>query len=200
MLMDNAGLKDRFSSPDKRQSGFTLVEMLVALAMIVLLALTAHTLIRLNFKQLLYFSQPEHQQLNAMYETWRWLENDILQMRGDVSWNMERSLDETSCLVSWTFATENYPAIGVAQPLMMRVRYRVEGRTLLREVLKDAEVQMSSVLLSDVECLYPRFWQRRRWTDKPQPGKVIEAISLMLRWKGPTVERLWPVEIPYEAS
>lgn len=200
MLMDNAGLKDRFSSPDKRQSGFTLVEMLVALAMIVLLALTAHTLIRLNFKQLLYFSQPEHQQLNAMYETWRWLENDILQMRGDVSWNMERSLDATSCLVGWTFATENYPAIGVAQPLMLRVRYRVQGRTLLREVLRDKEVQASSVLLSDVECLYPRFWQRHRWTDKPQPGEVIGGISFTLNWKGPTVERLWPVEIPYEAS
>lgn len=197
--MDNAGLRDRFSSPGKRQSGFTLVEMLVALAMIVLLALTAHTLIRLNFKQLSYFSQPEHQQLNAMYETWRWLENDILQMRGDVSWNMERSLDETSCLVGWTFVTENYPAIGVAQPLMIRVRYRVEGRTLLREVLKDAEVQTSSTLLSDVECLYPRFWQRRRWTDKPRPGEMIGAISFTLRWKGPTVERLWPVEIPYEA-
>ncbi|MGL5968972.1 MAG: prepilin-type N-terminal cleavage/methylation domain-containing protein [Kluyvera sp.] len=196
--MDNAGLQDRPSKPANAQSGFTLVEILVALAMIVLLALSANTLTRLSFTQLRYFSQPQNQRLEAMYEMWRWMENDILQMRGDLPWKMERSLDEQRCVTGWTFVTENLPAIGLARPFTTQVRYRVEGRTLVRQGLLGGQVLTEKKLLDNVKCLHPRYRQDQRWTDTPRSGRAIQAISLTLHWQGPTVERLWPVELPYD--
>lgn len=194
-------MNGKFSRLDDSQSGFTLVEMLVALAIIMLLALCAHTLSRLSFMQLSYFKQPASLRDDAMLQSWRWLENDILQIRGDYPWKMDGSLDADSCLLTWTFTTENQPAIALSDRITTQVRYRVDNHRLLREEIgQDGEVVSApETLLQGVECIHPRFWQMGRWSDKPSPGTMIRALSLTLHWQGPTVERVWPVEIPYDA-
>lgn len=193
MLTGSKKLKGKFCEQGKQQAGFTLVEMLVSLAIISFLAISAQTLSRLSFVHLHYLTRKENQQEDRMLMSWQWFENDILQIRGDLPWHMDGTLDANSCLVSWRFNTENKAALVTGDPLTVEVRYRVEKQNLIREEMKNEAVLTSQVLLSGIDCLHVRFWQRKSWHDRLLPKKMIQALSFTLHWQGVTVERVWPV-------
>lgn len=193
---DNLNVKPY--APGDALRGFTLLEMLMALAVIALLSMAAQPMLNITFQQLRHLTATADPQGGMLPDALQWLENDVLQMRGDLPWRWEGSLDENSCLVRWRFVTENFPRIIGPGVVHQSVQYRVESRTLYRETFSDGVVKTSRPLLQEVTCLHPRFRQSSAWHEVPLPHIAITALDMTLRWHGPQVERIWPVNVTYE--
>ncbi|MRT05935.1 PulJ/GspJ family protein [Ewingella americana] len=197
MKMASHNLNDRSCGPGSRQTGFTLLEMLIALAVIALLAMAAQPMLKMGFQQLRHMKQASTGQGESLPEALQWLENDVLQMRGDLPWRWEGALDKNSCLVRWQFVTENAPRTQGPGVVRSSVQYRVEGGVLIREMLHDGRLETAFPLLEGVKCLHPSFWQRTTWRSVPLRGMTIQALKFTLDWEGPQVVRIWPVNITY---
>lgn len=188
-------LPGRSCAPGNPQAGFTLPEMLVALAVTALLALAAQSMLHAGFQQLRHLTQAGTAQTRALPVALQWLENDILQMYGTRPWRWEGTPDGRHCLVRWRFDTENAPRTHSPGLARLHVQYRVEGTTLLRDTLHNGQPETSQVLLEGVRCLQPAFWQRAAWHDAPLPGVMVQALKLTLDQEGPGVVRIWPVSL-----
>lgn len=180
--------------------GFTLIEMLIALAVIALLMLAAQPMLKLSFQQIKQVYRQQSSDGIGLGESVQRLENDVLQMRGDLPVRWIGMQDSNSCLTSWEFTTENQTIVGKTGIPQLQVRWRMEQKTLYREILEDGKIVASRALLNGIECIHFRFYQRQRWWDKPQPHAAIKALELSINWYGPTVVRVWPVNITYETE
>lgn len=197
-VLTNCSLNARPCGPDSNQHGFTLLEMLVALAVVAMLSMAAQPMLTVSFRQIHQMVHLAGAQDDGLPETLQWLENDVLQLRGDLPWQWEGTLDTNSCLIRWRFTTENKvltQSRGLAEE---SVQYRVANQTLYRETFVAEELTRSSPLLKGVTCLHPRFWQRQQWRERPLPKVSINALALSIHWSGPQVERVWPVNITYD--
>lgn len=180
-----------------RQSGFSLPEMLIVVSIVAMLGLLVQPMLRLGHQALLRIAKEHAAPGQGITEALQWLENDILQWRGDKPWLWEGTLDPQSCLVRWEFVTSNIPVTEGTGTAWQTVRYSIKASTLWRETLKEDNIHDSRVLLRHIDCLHPQFWQYPQWVDAPNPERVIKGIKLSLTWRGPAIERRWPVMVSY---
>jgi hypothetical protein len=174
--------------------------MLIVLTVVAMLGLLAQPLLSTGFRQLRVLSDDKTHVASGVAEALQWLENDILQWHGFSPWTWQGTAERGGCLVTWEFVTGNTPVTEGTKIARETVRYRMEGETLWRDVMRNERVIFSRELLRGVRCLNPRFWQSQQWFDVPQPDQIIQGIKLSLTWQGPSVERIWPVTVPYNAQ
>lgn len=199
-MKDSYNLIDKQSGQSETQLGFTLIEMLFVVIIISMIGLLAQPLIKIGFLQLSRLTHDNKTSTKELAETSQWLKNDILQWRGDKPWSWLGSLDAKSCLINWTFVTTNIQITENKKVALIKVNYLMQGKTLRRDVIYDDTIIYSHVLLRDVECLHPQFWQQNRWENAPLQKKKIKGFKMTIKWKGPSVEHIWPVNITYDTE
>ncbi|MGC6061999.1 prepilin-type N-terminal cleavage/methylation domain-containing protein [Enterobacter kobei] len=194
-------MKGKRFVPCKFQQGFTLPEMLIVMVIVAFMVLAAQGMTGTTLLQLKHFSgAKQHEEGAGLPAALQWLENDILQIRGDLPWYGKGSLEPEGCMTTWTFTSENKAQLTDAGTAIQTLRYRVEAGGLWRDIVDDNQ-QLSStrLLLNGVRCVHLRFFQANNWLDNPLPDRRIRGVSVTIHSEGPTVERLWPVDLFYDA-
>lgn len=169
------------------------------MVLVSLMVLAAHEMTETTLVQLRHFSDVNYDTGTELPGALQWLENDILQIRGDLPWYGKGSLEPESCMTTWMFTTENKAQLTETGTVLEALRYRVEEGKLWRDSMDENQhLSSTRLLLKGVQCVHLRFFQNNKWLDKPLPFKRIHGVSITIHSKGPTVERLWPVDLFYE--
>lgn len=184
-------LKEKCCAIDN-QKGYTLLEMIFALAVLGLLILIAQPLLNIGFHQhSIMLKYREKEELPVAMQV---LEDDILQMYGTRPWRVNSGIGQNNCIDQWEFDTENIVETnGPAIPIT-NIRYEVSNQMLNRMELKDGLVQKMETLLNGVNCMKIYFYQGYKWHASPNNKKIV-ALKIDMNWQGVDIERIWPINI-----
>lgn len=188
----------------QRHAGFTLLEMILALAVFAMLSLMANRLL-LQGLALEQFSARHAQRLAQIQHAFTLLERDIFAMQprsvrgsGAFAGAPLVANEGQSSGDSLIFTHSGWPNPGDQLPRsrMQRVGYRLAEGELIREYLDHPDVPAGTLphrqrLLADVRGLKLRYWYQGRWSRQWQGGEGLpQAIEVALTLEeGGTVVR-----------
>ncbi|NIY46295.1 type II secretion system minor pseudopilin GspJ [Cedecea colo] len=188
----------------RRSAGFTLLEMLLALAVFALLSLMANRLLLQSLK-LEQFSVRHSQRLAQIQHAFVLLERDAFAMlprpvRGSGSFSGAPLLatEGRGDNDSLVFTHGGWPNPGdwLPRSVLQRVGYRLSAGYLIREYFDYPDVPEGTQphrqrLLTGVSGLRVRYWQQGNWSRQWQDNKGLpEAIEVALKLaEGGTIVR-----------
>lgn len=191
---------------DKKQKGFTLLELLVAMVVFSLMSVMAYGgLFNVLTGNEVITSQEER--LKELQRSMMFLERDMRQVvsrpRNTGSGNtLEKAFDyglDSDGLIEFTRAGNSNP-VGVIRSSLQRIRYDLEEKVLIRKswaLVDHIDLEPSSMsLLKDVDSLELRLlddnneWQTN-WTKIKEIPKAIEITINHENWG--EIKRLIPI-------
>ncbi|WP_027858765.1 type II secretion system minor pseudopilin GspJ [Marinobacterium jannaschii] len=179
------------NKPARQQTGFTLLELLIAVALLALLGLAGALTLDSSIRAEERISQRD-QQLQLLDRAILLLQHDLEQALPRANKALEADVDaralwaypeaRLSDNVLLEFVRHNQ---SLSHPVLQRVRYRLEERSLWRDSIDLADPAeprwQSRRLLNDVSELKQSFYQQR-WLDEWQPkGSQLKQLPQAIR-------------------
>lgn len=183
-----------------RGAGFTLLEMILALAVFALLSLMANRLL-LQGLELEQFSARHAQRLAQIQHAFTLLERDTLAMqpravRGSGAFSGAPLMASEGDSLIFTHSGWPNPGDQLPRSRLQRVGYRLADGELIREYFDYPDVPVGTEphrqrLLADIRGLRLRYWSQGRWSQQWQGGESLpQAIEVALTLnEGGTVVR-----------
>ena len=169
-----------------KQQGFTLIEIMIAMAIFAMLSLLAYQILSASVKNS-EIAQEHTARLNEIQTAFSLLERDLIQI-------LPRQSNTEEAFLSTTETSLRFTTIGsyaAAEPLsasdLAQVEWSITDHALTRSVnpqpspsLSDASTLSALTMLTGVRTLHWRFYSTG-WTDRwSQTGTFPEAIELVV--------------------
>lgn len=169
-----------------KQQGFTLIEIMIAMAIFAMLSLLAYQILSASVKNS-EMAQEHTARLNEIQTAFSLLERDLIQILPRQTNTEEAFLSTTETSLRFTTIGSYPAAVPLSASDLTQVEWAITDHTLTRSVnalpsppLSDASTSSVLNMLTGIRTLHWRFYSTG-WTDRwSQTGTFPEAIELVV--------------------
>jgi general secretion pathway protein J len=169
------------NQPTDKQRGFTLLEVLLAMAIFAALSLMAYQLLSLTLETH-QRTRAANEQFAALQRTVNWMGNDFHQIVARKSRNMTAVLQTDPNSIAFTTQTWENDFGNCCVPSLQSVTWYVKDGTLHRAVMNGPDglqTQLDIALLSKVQNMRVRYYEAG-WQDAAPLDTLPKALEITI--------------------